>query len=73
MSVGLYSVFLAMQTVRHREYFVAPSPAMPEKDHKKVDPHEGHEFQSVSYPSLLLLAYVFPIVLLAKQIAVPID
>ena len=73
MSVGLYSVFLAMQTVRHREYFVAPSTAMPEEDHKEVDPHEGHEVQSVSYHSLLLLAYVFPIVLLAKQIAVPID
>ena len=27
----------------------------------------------MSYHSLLLLAYVFPIVLLAKQIAVPID
>src|SRR5262249_15646095 len=27
MSVGLYGVFLAIQTVRHREYFVSPGTA----------------------------------------------
>jgi len=68
MSVGLYSVFLAIQTLLHRDYFVSPgtassAPASP-------DAPEAH---SAGHHSLLLIAYVLPVVFLAKQIAVPID
>jgi Ca2+:H+ antiporter len=56
MSVGLYGVFLAIQTTRHRDYFVAPSAAAVTTDNQGAD----------------LLAHGVPIVLLAKQIAVPI-
>jgi Ca2+:H+ antiporter len=35
--------------------------------------HDGLEVRSVGHHSLLLLAYAVPIVLLAKQIAVPIN
>ncbi|MGH7351132.1 MAG: calcium:proton antiporter [Candidatus Methylomirabilales bacterium] len=73
MSVGLYGVFLAIQTVRHRDYFVSPSGAAATTDHQSADMHGSLEVQSVGYHSLLLLAYVLPIVVLAKQIAVPID
>jgi len=38
-----------------------------------VETHDELEFHSVRYHGLLLLTYVLPIVLLAKQIAVPID
>jgi Ca2+:H+ antiporter len=72
MSVGLYGVFLTIQTLRHRDYFVAPSPAAATMGHQGVETHGGLEVQSVGYHSLLLLVYVVPIVLLAKQIAVPI-
>jgi len=73
MSVGLYGVFLAIQTMRHRDYFVSPSGAAATTDHQSADMHGRLEVQSVGYHSLLLLAYVLPIVVLAKQIAVPID
>jgi Ca2+:H+ antiporter len=68
MSVGLYSVFLAIQTLRHRDYFVSPDPAT-----DTSEPHRGHEVRSARHHALFLLAYVLPIVFLAKQIAAPID
>jgi Ca2+:H+ antiporter len=71
--VALYGVFLAIQTMRHRDYFVSPSAAAATTDHQGADMHGRLEAQSVGYHSLLLLAYVVPIVVLAKRIAVPID
>ncbi|MGH8575673.1 MAG: calcium:proton antiporter [Gammaproteobacteria bacterium] len=68
MSVVLYGVFLAIQTMRHSDYFVSPT-----TDHQGVDMHGGLQVQSVCCHSLLLLAYVVPIIVLAKRIAVPID
>jgi Ca2+:H+ antiporter len=73
MSVGLYGVFLAIQTMRHRDYFVSPGTEVTNTGGKGVEVHGRLEVQSVVYHSLLLLAYVLPIVVLAKQIAVPID
>jgi Ca2+:H+ antiporter len=71
MSVGLYGVFLAIQTMRHRDYFVLINAA-----HDSIG-HAGtqavHDGQSTKHHTLLLLAYVPFIVLLAKQIARPID
>lgn len=72
MSVGLYGVFLAIQTLRHRDYFVSPG-AAPMEDHQDGETPGGLGVQSARYHGLLLLAYALPIVLLAKQIAVPID
>ena len=67
MSVGLYSVFLAIQTLRHRHYFLGPD-----------EPDEGtggHPEQLLAAPwhGALLVAHIVPIILLSKQIAVPID
>jgi Ca2+:H+ antiporter len=66
MSIGLYGVFLAMQTSRHKEYFVSP-----EANDDAANEHG--DVRSIRYHALFLLAYAIPIVLLAKQIAVPID
>jgi Ca2+:H+ antiporter len=66
MSVGLYAVFLAIQTLRHRDYFVSPGASA------GANEHGDHDVESTRYHGLLLLAYALPIVLLAKQIAVPI-
>lgn len=66
MSIGLNSVFLAIQTMRHRDYFVSPETPDATGAH-------GGEIQSARCHGLLLLAYILPIVLLAKQIATPID
>jgi Ca2+:H+ antiporter len=76
MSVGLYGVFLAIQTRRHRDYFVSPdvvAAVAATANHHDADMHDGLEVRSVGHHSLLLLAYAVPIVLLAKQIAVPIN
>ena len=66
ISVALYAVFLAIQTLRHRDYFVAPGASDPPMMHEA---HEGSTGRHVA----LLLANAIPIVLLAKQIAKPID
>jgi Ca2+:H+ antiporter len=73
MPVGLYGVFLAIQTRHHRDYFVSSHVVAATTNHHDADMHKGLEVRSVGHHSLLLLAYAVPIVLLAKQIAVPIN
>jgi Ca2+:H+ antiporter len=69
MSLALYGVFLAIQNLRHRAYFVAPD--SPESGGA---PHPGgHDFRSVPYHAVLLIAYLLPLVVLSKQLAAPID
>jgi Ca2+:H+ antiporter len=68
MSVGLYAVFLAIQTSRHRDYFIQPA-----TDGASAGHEEHHEVFSVLYHAPLLVAYMLPIVILAKKIAIPID
>jgi len=72
MSIGLYGVFLAIQNVRHRDYFVAPPSGAP-ADSPSAEGHDLHEVQSLAYHTPLLLAYLLPVVVLSEQIAVPID
>ena len=72
VSVGLYGVFLMIQTLRHREYFVSPDGA-DDTDQSNEETGNALAIRSTGYHALMLLIYVLPIVLLAKQIAVPID
>jgi Ca2+:H+ antiporter len=67
MSIGLYGVFLAIQTLRHRHYFLGPD----EQD----ESHAGNPAEILAAPwhGALLIAHIVPIVLLSKQIAMPID
>ena len=67
MSIGLYGVFLAIQTLRHRQYFIVPAHESSEAG------HESLELRPAWYHAAFLIAYVLPIVVLSKQIAVPID
>jgi Ca2+:H+ antiporter len=73
MSIGLYAVFLAIQNVRHREYFLLPKSAEAGKEHSEPDPHGGLEIRSIGYHVSLLVAFLLPLVILSKQLAVPID
>jgi Ca2+:H+ antiporter len=66
MSLALYGVFLAIQNLRHRDYFVAPGSG------GLADAHAG-DFRSLPFHSVLLIAHLLPVVLLAKQLAVPIN
>ena len=72
MSLGLYGVFLAIQNLRHRDYFVAPRPAKT-VDGQSAEGHADHRARSVAYHLPLLLAYLLPLVFLSKQLAVPIN
>jgi Ca2+:H+ antiporter len=66
MSLGMYGVFLTIQTLRHRQYFMLPADEV-------IDAHAGVEIRSEPYHLMLLVAYLVPIVLLCEEIAVPID
>ncbi|RYG69201.1 calcium:proton antiporter [bacterium] len=68
MSIGLYGVFLATQTLRHKEYFIAPDGDDDDGGH-----HVDGPVYSVPYHSTLLVLYMLPLVILSKQLAVPID
>src|SRR5262249_51047879 len=70
--LGLYGVFLAIQTSRHRDYFLPPkTPDGP--DSAAADEHAGHEVHSVAYHLPLLIVYLVLVMTLAKKLAVPID
>lgn len=64
-SVALYAVFLFIQTRSHTHFFI-------DGDHQ--DEHEFHgPMGSNLYHSILLIAYLLVVILLAKSLAVPID
>jgi Ca2+:H+ antiporter len=68
ISVGLYLVFLALQTGRHRGYFMLDEAAAKEEDaEEKVGAH------SLRFHVAMLLAYILPVVYLAERLAHPMD
>jgi Ca2+:H+ antiporter len=68
LSVGLYGVFLAIQTVRHREYFIQPDSA--EKPHAA---QAGRGAGPVLFHAGMLVAHLLPLVFLSEELAVPIN
>jgi Ca2+:H+ antiporter len=67
MSVGIYGVFLFVQNRRHRGFFMAPEEAAaPELAHHSST-------RSTFYHAVMLGFYGLPLVLLAKQMAAPLD
>jgi Ca2+:H+ antiporter len=71
MSVGLYAVFLAIQTLRHRSFFQQPASSTDESE--AIDDHGDLAVRSVGYHALLLPLTMLPIVLLSKKMAVLVD
>jgi Ca2+:H+ antiporter len=69
MSVALYAVFLFVQNRRHRGYFMEPEEA---SELLRPAP-EHHPGRSTAYHSVMLGLYGLPLVLLAKQMALPLD
>jgi Ca2+:H+ antiporter len=70
MSLGIYGIFLGVQTSRHSDYFIAPV-----ETHRREDDliHGHHETHSTTYHAIFLLLYILPMVLLAKRLAVPLE
>jgi Ca2+:H+ antiporter len=67
MSLGLYGAFLAIQTGRHRGYFISDG------DDATEPPELPRAARSLRWHAALLLAYILPVVFLAEQLAHPID
>ena len=65
-AVGLYTVFLAMQTGRHRGYFTLTEDLGEEKA------REARQ-APLAWPAVMLAAYMAPVVFLAEHLARPID
>ena len=69
MSVAIYAVFLFVQNRRHRGFFMMPEEAA---DAAAEEPAH-HSSRSTRYHTTMLALYGFPLVLLAKQLAAPLD
>ena len=71
MSVAVYAIFLYVQNGRHRGYFMAMEEAA---EAKTIAPNESHHsVKSTLYHAAMLGFYSLPLVLLAKQMAAPLD
>ena len=66
VSIGLYCAFLAIQTGRHRRYFMSEEEA-------EEPSHAATGGRGLAWHAVLLVAYILPVVLLAEQLAHPID
>jgi Ca2+:H+ antiporter len=74
MSVGLYAAFLAMQTGRHRGYFMLGSDGEDEDAEQAAEDAEIlAERAPLARHAVLLLVYMAPVVFLAEQLAKPVD
>jgi Ca2+:H+ antiporter len=71
MSVSIYAIFLYVQNRRHRGYFMVPEEAADSKT-AAADPSH-HSTRTTRYHTAMLGLYGVPLVLLAKQMAAPLD
>ncbi len=72
MSIGLWSVFLVIQTMRHRSFFLQPD--APGKGDDEADHDHGDlVVRSIGYHALFLPLSMLPIVLLSKKMALLVD
>ena len=67
MSIGLYATFLAIQTGRHRGYFISE-----EAEHGKLPSLPGAA-RSLTWHAVLLIVNIALVVLLAESLAAPMD
>ena len=68
VSLLLYAIFLLIQTLRHRGYFLDL-----QETATKHSPHHLPRVQSTGFHALMLLLYLAAVILLAEKFAVPLD
>src|SRR6266480_3920824 len=69
MALFLYGIFLLIQTMRHRGYFM-------ESEQAGVEASPGHHslrVQSTAFHAPMLLLYLIVVILLAEKFAIPLD
>jgi Ca2+:H+ antiporter len=69
MMLILYAIFLAIQTMRHRGYFMESEQAMVPAG---PDHHSLH-VQSTAFHAPMLMFYLIIVILLAEKFAIPLD
>jgi len=67
MSLLLYAIFLLIQTMRHRRYFVESRQTAANSAHHPLQTY------STGFHTTMLLLYMVTVILLAKKFAVPVD
>ncbi len=68
MSIALYGIFLLIQTMRHRQYFVETKhAAAAELGHHQL------RMRSTAFHAVMLFLYLIAVVLLAEKFAIPLD
>lgn len=68
-SLSLYAIFLLIQTVRHRQYFIESGDAA-------VAGHSADHpvhMRSTAFHAAMLLLYLITVILLAEKFAIPLD
>ncbi len=68
MSVSLYAIFLLIQTMRHRQYFMESQDVV-----RPASAHYQLQIRSTPYHAVLLVIYLLAVVLLAEKLAIPLD
>lgn len=66
---GLYAVFLIIQTRRHPEHFVEPSNVPLCDEAAEASEHAHFTVRSLPFHAAMLLAYLLPVVVLSKKLA----
>jgi Ca2+:H+ antiporter len=69
VSLLLYTIFLIIQTLRHRGYFLES------KDAAVIESsgHESLHVRSIGFHMAMLLLYLISVILLAEKFAIPLD
>jgi len=65
----LYAIFLLIQTMRHKQYFI-------DADHASVPANSAHhsvQLRSTGFHVAMLFLYMITVILLAKKFAIPLD
>ncbi len=73
ITIALYGTFLAIQTKRHRSFFIEPGSVAGDDARHDDGPHHTGEARSIPYHAALLILTLAPIVLLSKKFAVLVD
>jgi Ca2+:H+ antiporter len=68
VSLLLYAVFLLIQTLRHRGYFLDVKETA-----TKHSPHHLARIRSTGFHALMLLLYLVTVIFLAEKFAIPLD
>ena len=68
-SLLLYGIFLLIQTVRHRYYFLESTDSVVEGE----PAHHSLKVRSITFHATMLLLYLLAVILLAEKFAIPLD